>query len=182
VSPARRDTGASERLERLADAVGRWASGLGDADRGRPSGVAGLTVAELAAALASRAADPDPRLAEARGVLDALALGAAVPGSPPPAEQSAVAGAVRSSLAVLAERHPGHLVEARVPPSGAVQIGVPGVASVHRRGTPPNVVECSPDTWLALALGRLSWSDAVAAGRVSAGGAHAQLGDLLPLA
>ena len=92
------------------------------------------------------------------------------------------AAAVRPTLALLAARHPGRLVEVRVPPWGAVQIGVPGVASVHRRGTPPNVVECDPATWLALADGSLAWTDAVSAHRVSASGAHAELGDVLPLA
>lgn len=101
-------------------------------------------------------------------VTDALASGTAV-------ARSDVAAAVRATLARLAALHPGHLVEVRVPPWGAVQVGVPGVASVHRRGTPPNVVETDPTTWLLLASGRLAWADAVAAHRVSASGAHADL-------
>ena len=40
--------------------------------------------------------------------------------------------------------------------------GVPGGASVHRRGTPPNVVETDAVTWLALADGSLGWAEAVA--------------------
>ncbi len=97
-------------------------------------------------------------------------------------ERAQQAAAVRTSLARLAALHPGRLVEVRVPPWGAVQIGRPGVASVHRRGTPPNVVECDALTWLALADGSLTWADAVAQHRVSASGNHAQLGDVLPLA
>ena len=106
--------------------------------------------------------------ARAAAVSDAVAAGVDVPGAD-------VAGAVRATLADLAARHPGHLVEVRVPPWGAVQVGVPGTASVHRRGTPPNVVETDPTTWLLLAGGHLDWPDAVACHRVSASGAHADL-------
>ena len=60
--------------------------------------------------------------------------------------------AVRYSLQVLAQRHPGQAVEVRVPPFGAVQIGT---GTVHRRGTPPAVVEMKTDTWLSLATGSL---------------------------
>ena len=89
-----------------------------------------------------------------------------------------LAGAVRATLAHLAGRYPGHLVEVRVPPWGAVQVGIPGLASVHRRGTPPNVVETDPTTWLLLAGGHLDWPDAVASHRVFASGAHADLSGL----
>lgn len=86
-----------------------------------------------------------------------------------------LAAAVRTSLALLASAHPGKLVEVRVPPFAAVQVGVPGQASTHTRGTPPNVVECDAATWLALASGRLGWAEAVAHHRVSASGVHADL-------
>jgi hypothetical protein len=56
----------------------------------------------------------------------------------------------------------------RVPPFGAVQC-VEGPR--HTRGTPPNVVETDPATWLALALGLLDWD--AAADRVSASGHRA---------
>ena len=65
-----------------------------------------------------------------------------------------------------------------VPPDGAVQ-AVAGPR--HTRGTPPNVVETDPRTWLELAAGALTWSDAVAAGRVHASGERADLADWLPL-
>jgi hypothetical protein len=89
-----------------------------------------------------------------------------------------VATAVRFSLDELAARHPGHAVEIRVPPYGAVQC-VPGV--VHRRGTPPNVVETDPATWLALVTGTLGWAEALASGRCTASGNNADLSALLPL-
>ncbi|WP_019806646.1 sterol carrier family protein, partial [Saccharomonospora halophila] len=65
---------------------------------------------------------------------------------------------------------PGRSVEVRVPPYAAVQC-VAGPR--HTRGTPPNVVETDPRTWLELATGRLEWTDAVESGRVDVSGARA---------
>jgi Bacterial SCP ortholog len=93
-------------------------------------------------------------------------------------DRTVVATAVRYLLQLLAAEAPGNSVEVRVPPHGAVQcIEGPG----HTRGTPPNVVETDPDTWIALATGSLSWADAVAASRVSASGQRADLTAQLPL-
>jgi hypothetical protein len=89
-----------------------------------------------------------------------------------------VAVAVRWSLEELAERAPGRATEVRVPPFGAVQC-VAGPR--HTRGTPPNVVETDPMTWLLLATGRLSWTDALASGRISASGIRTDLSEYLPL-
>ncbi|MEU2612314.1 sterol carrier family protein [Micromonospora sp. NPDC007271] len=86
--------------------------------------------------------------------------------------------AVRALLVVLAERAPGRSVEVRVPPYGAVQC-VAGPR--HTRGTPPNVVEMDPTTWLALATGRLGWAEAVTQGRVRVSGVRADLSPHLPL-
>jgi hypothetical protein len=91
----------------------------------------------------------------------------------------ALRAAVRYTLGLLAERVPGKSVEVRVPPLAAVQC-VPGPR--HTRGTPPNVVETDPGTWLDLATGRLTWAAAVAGGRVYASGQRADLSDYLPLA
>jgi len=93
------------------------------------------------------------------------------------ARREDTAVAVRWTLQLLAERAPGHAVEVRVPPFGAVQ-AVEGPR--HTRGTPPNVVETDASTWLALATGALSWDGALAAGRVAASGARADLAALLP--
>ncbi len=93
-------------------------------------------------------------------------------------DRAAVKAAVKASLAALVEVAPGHAVEVRVPPYAAVQaIG----GTRHRRGTPPAVVECDARTWLELAAGRLSWSDAVADGRVRASGERSDLSEHLPL-
>lgn len=79
---------------------------------------------------------------------------------------------------VLAEQAPGRTLELRVPPYAAVQ-AVAGPR--HTRGTPPNVVETDPLTWLRLAAGRLAWSDAVRSGSVQASGERADLASWLPL-
>ncbi|MGH8970786.1 MAG: sterol carrier family protein [Actinomycetes bacterium] len=86
--------------------------------------------------------------------------------------------ATRFLLDELAAAAPGRSVEVRVPPYGAVQC-VEGPR--HTRGTPPNVVETDPLTWLAVATGRTGWADAVAAGRVDASGERADLSPYLPL-
>ena len=89
-----------------------------------------------------------------------------------------LATAVRFTLEELAARVPGPTTEVRVPPFGAVQC-LPGPR--HTRGTPPNVVETDAQTWLGLVLGRLTWADAVATGKVRASGQRADLSVVLPL-
>lgn len=66
--------------------------------------------------------------------------------------RAAARAAVRHLLEELAARAPGRSVEVRVPPHAAVQC-VEGPR--HTRGTPPNVIETDPRTWLELATGRL---------------------------
>ena len=89
--------------------------------------------------------------------------------------------AVRYALEELEALHPGHSVEVRVPPAGAVQaFGGPR----HTRGTPPNGVECRPHTFLGLATGRIAWADvvhrAIDDGGVQASGTRADLTEALP--
>lgn len=96
----------------------------------------------------------------------------------PEATKEATALAVRYLLQVLEEAAPGNTLEVRVPPYGAVQC-VEGPA--HSRGTPPNVVELDAPTWVSLATGSLTWSDALAQDLVSASGSRASLDGLLPL-
>ncbi len=92
--------------------------------------------------------------------------------------RAAVAMAVRFLLEELAERAPGNSVEVRVPPFGATQC-VAGPR--HTRGTPPNVIETDPATWIALATGALDWQTALAGAKISASGTRANLDGLLPL-
>lgn len=88
------------------------------------------------------------------------------------------ATAVRFLLEELAERAPGNAVEVRVPPYGATQC-IQGPR--HTRGTPPNVVEMQPPTWIALATGGADWQAALADARVIASGSRADIAGLLPL-
>ena len=85
---------------------------------------------------------------------------------------------VKSTLALLTAKAPGRAIEVRVPPYAAVQCGE---GPTHTRGTPPNTIEMDADIWLALAAGKLSWSDAMNNGAISASGVRADLTEYLPL-
>ena len=85
---------------------------------------------------------------------------------------------VKSTLALLTTKAPGRAIEVRVPPYAAVQCGE---GPTHTRGTPPNTIEMNSDTWLALASGKLSWSEAMNSGAISASGVRADLSEYLPL-
>jgi hypothetical protein len=121
-------------------------------------------------------AQPIPA-AELRAAVDPVRAWLAGEAEQPP--RSVLGAAVKTTARWLAQQVPGRSVELRVPPYVAVQL-VPGPR--HTRGTPPNVVETDPATWLRLATGELAWDDAVAEGRVSASGNRADLSDHLPLA
>lgn len=103
---------------------------------------------------------------------------AGAPSDAAPVPRATIATAVRYSLEEVTARAPGNSVEVRVPPFGVTQC-VEGPR--HTRGTPPNVIECDAATWLAMVTGRLSWADAVDAGKVAASGLRADLSRLLPL-
>jgi hypothetical protein len=92
--------------------------------------------------------------------------------------RAVLGAAVKTTARWLAQQVPGRSVELRIPPYVAVQC-VEGPR--HTRGTPPNVIETDAATWLLLASGRLTWADAVAAGKVVASGNRADLSAYLPL-
>ncbi|MGV0641939.1 sterol carrier family protein [Mycolicibacterium sp. XJ879] len=97
----------------------------------------------------------------------------------PAPTRTELAAAVRLTARTLAATAPGSSVELRVPPFVAVQC-IAGPA--HRRGTPPNVVETDPRTWLLLATGLLEVADAVASGALQLSGARAgEVAQWLPL-
>jgi hypothetical protein len=106
----------------------------------------------------------------------ALALSTAQDAIANPDNSELLANGVRTSLQWFAEQHPGRAVEVRVPPYLAIQI-LGG--TTHRRGTPPAVVEMSPQTWLELFTKALSWAEAVASGRIIASGERSDLGSIL---
>jgi uncharacterized protein (TIGR03083 family) len=100
--------------------------------------------------------------------------------------RAALSRCTRTLAEILAGQQPGRSVEVRIPPYAAVQCsitlgGVTDPGPRHTRGTPPNVVETDPVTFLRLATGRIGWDDAVAAGTVSASGLRANLAPALPL-
>jgi hypothetical protein len=101
------------------------------------------------------------------------------PSAPEPT-RAEVADAVRTSARTLAQVAPGSSVEVRVPPFVAVQC-IQGPR--HTRGTPPNVVETNPRTWLLLVTGQLELVDAINSGLVTASGSRARdIEHWLPLA
>ncbi|GLF96540.1 maleylpyruvate isomerase family mycothiol-dependent enzyme [Streptomyces yaizuensis] len=95
-----------------------------------------------------------------------------------PYDRQALATAVRLLADALAADAPGGAVEVRIPPFAVVQC-VEGPR--HTRGTPPNVVETDPLTWVRLATGRAGWAAELDAARISASGERADLSGLLPV-
>ncbi|HLS00044.1 hypothetical protein H7J77_02135 [Mycolicibacillus parakoreensis] len=90
-----------------------------------------------------------------------------------------LAAAVRLTARTLAAVAPGAAVEVRIPPFVAVQC-LPGPR--HTRGTPPNVAETDPRTWLRLACGLLDLPTAEAAGVIELSGVRAgEIGRWLPV-
>jgi hypothetical protein len=82
---------------------------------------------------------------------------------------------VKEILKIVQQVSPGNSVELRIPPYAAIQC-VPG--SVHRRGTPPNVVEMSGDTLMDLVAKPTCWDEFCHNGRILASGTNSNLKDL----
>ena len=79
--------------------------------------------------------------------------------------------AVRYLLQEIEIRHPGGTVELRVPPYGAVQC----IAAMdHRRGTPPKVVEITPELFIELALKRIAFDEVSVGAGLMLSGVRAQ--------
>ena len=97
----------------------------------------------------------------------------------PSPSRTELAAAVRLTARTLAAEAPGASVEVRIPPFVAVQC-ISGPR--HTRGTPPNVVEADPRTWLLLATGLLRVADASATGVLRLSGSRAgEVAGWLPL-
>ncbi|WP_331445085.1 maleylpyruvate isomerase family mycothiol-dependent enzyme [Streptomyces xanthochromogenes] len=105
-------------------------------------------------------------------------LNDALPELDVPHDRQALAACTRLLADALAVKAPGGSVEVRIPPYAVVQC-VAGPK--HTRGTPPNVVETDPITWMRLATGRLGWAEALDAARVAASGERADLAAVLPV-
>ena len=78
-------------------------------------------------------------------------------------------------LTIVQEIAPGKSVELRIPNYSAIQC-VSG--SVHRRGTPSNVVEMSAQTLINLAENPHKWEELCAIGMISASGTNSNLKEL----
>lgn len=123
---------------------------------------------------ARRAADPAQTRAAVLAVVDWLR-----DESRPTPGRDELAAAVRLTARALAASAPGASVELRVPPFVAVQC-ISGPQ--HRRGTPPNVVETDPRTWLLLASGLMSVTDAADTGVLQLSGSRAgEIASYLPV-
>src|SRR5271156_1129551 len=123
---------------------------------------------------ARRAADP----AHTRAAVLAVAEWLRDDTLPAPAREE-LASAVRLTARTLAASAPGASVEVRIPPFVAVQC-ISGPQ--HRRGTPPNVVETDPRTWLLLAGGLVSVTEAADSGALHLSGSRVgEIASHLPL-
>ncbi len=99
--------------------------------------------------------------------------------SHPAPDRDALAAAVRLSARTLTTVAPGASVEVRIPPFVAVQCLA---GPRHTRGTPPNVVETDPRTWLLLVTGLLRLEEAKAVGKLTLSGSRAgEIEHWLPL-
>lgn len=110
---------------------------------------------------------PDPRAV--RDAVEAVARWLADETAPTP-DRAALGAAVRLTARTLAASAPGASVEVRVPPFVAVQC-ISGPR--HTRGTPPNVVETDPRSWLLLVTGHCGFDALVADGRLRLSGSRA---------
>ncbi|CAM4200294.1 hypothetical protein MB901379_04274 [Mycobacterium basiliense] len=90
--------------------------------------------------------------------------------SRPAPTREVLATAVRLTARTLAAAAPGASVEVRIPPFVAVQC-ISGPK--HTRGTPPNVVQTDPRTWLLVATGLLELSRAAETGALTLSGSRA---------
>jgi hypothetical protein len=82
---------------------------------------------------------------------------------------------VREILMIIQQVLPGNSVELRIPLYAAIQC-VSG--PVHRRGTPPNVVEMSAQTLINLIENPNLWEELCSVGMISASGTNSNLKQL----
>ena len=90
-------------------------------------------------------------------------------------QDSGVKNRVKEILKIVQQVSPGNSVELRIPPYAAIQCAA---GSVHRRGTPPNMVEMSGQTLIELVDNPTYWDEFCHKGRISASGTNSNLKDL----
>jgi hypothetical protein len=142
-----------------------YRSGRGAGLTGRPQ-----PLCDTEPMMARRTADP----AETRTAVLAVAEWLQ-DGSRPEPQRDALAAAVRLTARTLAAVAPGASVEVRVPPFVAVQC-IAGPR--HTRGTPANVVETDPRSWLLLVTGLIGMD---APALYLSGSRAVEVGQWLPL-
>ena len=86
-----------------------------------------------------------------------------------------VKNCVREIPKIVQQVSPGNSVELRIPPYAAIQY-VPG--SVHKRGTPPNVVEMSAQTLTKLVKNPSQWEGLCSTGLISSSGTNSNLKEI----
>ena len=86
-----------------------------------------------------------------------------------------ISATVKEVLDLIKDISPGKSVELRVPPYGAIQC-VAG--SNHRRGTPPNTVEMSGQTFIRLISEPALWRSLCESGEVRASGLLSDLSNV----
>jgi len=82
---------------------------------------------------------------------------------------------VKHILKIVQELAPGRSVELRIPSYAAIQCVGGGI---HRRGTPPNVVEMTAESLISLMECPDQWQQFCETGAISASGANSNLGNL----
>ncbi|MGA1391401.1 MAG: sterol carrier family protein [Candidatus Nanopelagicales bacterium] len=85
---------------------------------------------------------------------------------------------IKYLLEILHKKVPGNSVEVRIPPFAAIQI-IEG--TTHRRGTPPAVIEISPEIFIQISLGEITWEKALTQGLIQASGQRTDLTEHFPL-
>ncbi|MEU5051992.1 sterol carrier family protein [Streptomyces sp. NPDC021096] len=153
--------------DRFDQAAGKLLGALAEADSAAlvPTSFGAMTVADFMVTRLVETVVHGDDLADATGVAVRH-------------DRQALAAVTRLLADALAAKAPGGSVEVRIPPFAVVQC-VAGPK--HTRGTPPNVVETDPLTWIRLATGRADWSTALADAAVTASGERADISGQLPL-
>ena len=82
---------------------------------------------------------------------------------------------VKEMLELVRLVAPGRSVELRIPHYGAIQcVG----GSIHRRGTPPNLVEMNAKTFMSLIENPCLWETLINTGDISASGLNSDLSEV----
>lgn len=167
------DAGEAGRAE-LSAIADRAFAGAGDRDLGPQLAVVHQRLAQIldapvpdqVQALAGPV-DTSTLLEAAAIEICAIGLGAGIQ-----MPRTSLIAASRGLAGVLGDRFGGRTIEMRVPPATAVQLEAFGQGPSHHRGTPPNVAETDPATFVRLATGLATWQQVREAGLIQASGSH----------